>query len=68
MLKLLCVCLAITNCLALITFDIYMPTKYEGYDKIYNTSCIKDTQIDLFFSLNSEVTCNLTSCTSTNLK
>ena len=67
MLKLLCLCLAITSCLALITFDVNMPTKYGGFDKIYNTSCIKETQIDLFLSSNSKVTCNPI-CTSTNLK
>lgn len=61
MLKLLLTCLMVSVAFSVITVDLTKNNKY-GNQTIYETPCNKDTQIDLFFSSDTKLSCSSTSC------
>ncbi len=66
MLKVLLTYLMVTAAFSTITVDLTQNSKY-GNSSIYNTPCNKDTQIDLFFSSDSKLSCSSTSCSASGL-
>lgn len=67
MMNLCILSLLIVSCLSSTTFDLSQQNKY-GNTSILNTPCNKDTQIDLFFSSDSKISCDAMgpSCSSVN--
>lgn len=66
MLRTLIFALLLASCFSIVTLDLNQQNK-DGSGTILDTTCNKDSQIDLMFDSNSKINCDGSTCTTSSL-